>query len=182
MNLDTTFLTRWAPWAPVADESAWDALYAEQLPRIYNFLRYRVGPTEAEDLAARVFEKAWRHRQRYQRDLGSFTTWLFAIARREAIDHYRRRRPLATLDEAASVSTGETPEDTALRRDQSQRLGRLLARLTDRDRDLISLKFGAELTNREIAKLTKLSESNVGTILHRAIERLRLDWTQGETP
>ena len=65
------------------------------------------------------------------------------------------------------------------RRSDEDRLGRLLARRTDRERELLSLKYGAECTNREIARMTGLSESNVGTILHRAVQALRADWDGG---
>jgi len=52
----------------------------------------------------------------------------------------------------------------------------LLEGLTDRDRELIALKYGAGLTNRAIAQATGLSESNVGTILYRAVQTLRARW------
>ena len=57
---------------------------------------------------------------------------------------------------------------------------RLLAALPDRERELVALKYGAGLTNRAIARLTGLTESNVGTILHRAIVALRADWKEGD--
>ena len=75
-------------------EADFEALYHEHLPRIYNYFRYRLGDGPlAEDLTAATFEKAWRNRARYRRDLAAFSTWLFTIARRVAVDHYRRRRP-----------------------------------------------------------------------------------------
>jgi RNA polymerase sigma-70 factor (ECF subfamily) len=58
------------------------------------------------------------------------------------------------------------------------RLTALLATLPDRDRELLSLKYGAGLTNRAIARITGLSESNVGTIVHRAVQALRAAWPQ----
>lgn len=163
--------------ADLADEAAWDALYREQMPRIYNFFRYRVGPgPEAEDLTAITFEKAWRHRQRYRRDLASFATWLFAIARNVARDHYRSRRRQVPLDAVADVASGECTEAEAERRSDASHLATLIHTLSDRDRELISLKYGAEFSNREIAELTGLTASNVGTILHRAITRLQEEW------
>lgn len=162
-----------------AREEDWDALYAEQLPRVYNFFRYRVGDgAVAEDLASLTFEKAWRARHRYRRDLGGFGTWLFAIARNVANDHFRARRPHASLEEADEVAGGATPEELAERRSDFERLGRLLAALPERERELVALKYGAEMTNRAIAKATGLSESNVGTILHRTVGQLRAAWTE----
>jgi RNA polymerase sigma-70 factor (ECF subfamily) len=162
-----------------ATEEDWDALYAEQLPRVYNFFRYRVGDGPvAEDLTSRTFEKAWRARHRYRRDLAAFGTWLYAIARNVANDHFRERRVHAPLEEAAGVAGGTTPEEIAERRSDFERLSRLLAELPERERDLVSLKYGAGMTNRAIAKATGLSESNVGTILHRTVGQLRAAWTE----
>jgi RNA polymerase sigma-70 factor, ECF subfamily len=166
----------WPIAAPAADAD-WEALYARELPRIYNFFRYRLGDDAlAEDLTSTTFEKAWRARARYRRDLAKFSTWLYAIARNVANDHYRRRRSEVPLDEALERPAAGTPEEDALRRSELERLGQLLAGLTDRDRELLALKYGAELTNREIAKVTGLSESNIGTILHRTIAALRAQW------
>lgn len=181
MAVNQKVLGRLIPWGPAADEADWDALYAEQLPRIYNFLRYRVGPAEAEDLAARVFEKAWANRRRYRRDLAGFGTWLLTIARNESIDHLRRRRRHEPLDRAAEVAAPHRPEADAEHRSNVERLVSLLEALGERERELISLKYGAGLTNREIARLAGLGESNVGTILHRTIETLRDRWTKGDS-
>lgn len=174
---DAVFGRLWA-LGPAAEED-WDALYAEQLPRVYNFFRYRVGDGPvAEDLASRTFEKAWRARHRYRRDLAGFGTWLHAIARNVANDYFRERRVHAPLEEAANLAGGSTPEELAERRSDFERLSRLLEKLPDRERDLVALKYGAGMTNRAIAKATGLSESNVGTILHRTVGQLRAAWTE----
>jgi RNA polymerase sigma-70 factor (ECF subfamily) len=155
----------------------WDALYADHLPRIYNFFRYRVGDgPEAEDLTAATFEKAWRARRRYRRDRGAFSTWLYTIARNVAIDRYRRRRPTVPLENATGREDGVSMDEVAQQHDDLARLGALLAALSARERELVALKYGAGLTNRAIARLTGLSESNVGTILHRVVRRLRAQW------
>ena len=155
----------------------WNALYASILPRVYNYFRYRVGDGPvAEDLTAATFEKAWRARGRYRRDKAAFSTWLFTIARNVATDHYRRQRATVPLDAIATRPGGESVEDTVQLRDELERLGTLLEDLPARERELISLKYGAGLTNRSIARLTGLSESNVGTILYRVVRRLRAQW------
>ena len=178
-NGDATVARLWL-WARKAHATDWDAVFVEQLPRVYNFFRYRVGPgSVAEDLTATTFEKAWRARDRYRSDRAAFSTWIFAVARNVAVDHFRAERPTVPLDEAAEVAGGHTPEEIAERRSDEDRLGRLLARRTERERELLALKYGAEHTNRDIARMTGLSESNVGTILHRAVEALRTDWDEG---
>jgi RNA polymerase sigma-70 factor (ECF subfamily) len=177
MALDSAMPGRLLQWVTAA-EPDWDALYTEQLPRVYNFFRYRFGPSaDAEDLTARTFEKAWRARHRYRRDVAGFTTWLLSIARNVAIDEYRARKPLVPLDAAAAVATpGATPEEAAVLSSDAQRLAALLASLPNRDRELLALKYGAGMTNRAIAQATGLSDSNVGTILHRAVHALRDQW------
>jgi RNA polymerase sigma-70 factor (ECF subfamily) len=163
-----------------AREADWDALYAEQLPRVYNFFRFRVGDgPEAEDLTARTFEKAWQARHRYRRDLGAFSTWLFTIARRVGVDHWRQRRVHLPLEAADEVPGAAGADADAERRSDLARLGTLLARHGDRERELLALKYGAGLTHREIARQTGLSETNVGTILHRTVQALRAEWGEG---
>lgn len=161
-----------------AREADWDAAYREQLPRVYNYLRFRVGDaTVAEDLTSATFERAWVARHRYRRDLAAFGTWLVAIARNLAIDHFRARRPMAPLEAAGALASGGVdPAEHAGRQQEFERLGRLLERLPERERELVALKYGAGWTNRAIGQATKLSESNVGTILHRTIQALRADW------
>ena len=169
--------------APAVPEEAvdWDAVCREEMPRVFNYFRYRGfdRPT-AEDLTSATFEKAWRARDRYRKDRAAVPTWLLAIARNAATDHLRRARPSVPLAEE-SLRDEETPETQAVRQAHSRRLRALLAELPERERELLALKYGAEATNRAIATITGLGESNVGTILHRAIGTLRDRWTKEET-
>jgi len=156
-----------------------EAVYQRELPRVYNFFRYQIGDDQlAEDLTAATFEKAWRHRERYRTDLASLSTWLFTIARRIAADHYRKARTTVSLEEESIVSDRHVVEDTAQRRADFAILATLLARLAERERELVALKYGAGLTNRAIASISGLSESNVSTILYRATRQLREQWEQ----
>lgn len=158
----------------------WEAVYLEYLPRIFSFFRYRVCERSlAEDLTATTFEKAWKARGRYRKDLSSVGTWIFSIARNVAIGHFRRHRQLISLEAAEVHSERDAVERDVLKRSDFVRLHRLLSGLSTRERELIALKYGAEMTNRSIAQLTHLSESNVGTILCRAVGRLRSQW-EGE--
>jgi RNA polymerase sigma-70 factor (ECF subfamily) len=167
-----------APVIPV-DEVDWGAVYAEEMPRVFNYFRYRgLERATAEDLTSATFEKAWRARERYRKDRAAASTWLLAIARNAAIDHFRRSRPAVPLEDA-SLRDDETPETAALREAQSRRLRTLLAALPERERELLALKYGAGATNRAIATITGLSESNVGTILHRTVGALRERWDEG---
>ena len=163
--------------ANAADQPDWQAVYTEQLPRVYNYFRYRLGhETLAEDLTSRTFEKAWMERHRYRRDLAGFATWLLQIARNVAVDHFRTAHEHEPLEEAADSPADGTPEDEAVVLSSFLRLYRLISALPVRERELLALKYGAGATNRAIAEVTGLSESNVGTILHRAVQSLRSGW------
>jgi RNA polymerase sigma-70 factor (ECF subfamily) len=171
MGTQSDFLVRLAKSTGHVD---FEAVYQTELPRVYNFFRYRLGDDQtAEDLTEETFEKAWRHREGYRDDLASFSTWLFTIARRVATDHFRKRRPTLPLDEAEWISDPQALEDVAQERTEFAHLTVLLTRLAERERELVALKYGASLTNRAIARISGLSESNVSTILSRVTHQLR---------
>jgi RNA polymerase sigma-70 factor (ECF subfamily) len=177
MSTHTGVFSRLVRLTTAAD---FEAVYEAELPRIFNFFRYRIGDDQvAEDLTAETFEKAWRYRQKYRKDLASFTTWLFTLARHVATDYYRKRRTAIPLEEAAEVPDPQVVEDVAQEQADFARLGVLLSRLAERERELVALKYGAGLTNRTIARLTGLSETNVSTILFRVTELLRVQWEVG---
>jgi RNA polymerase sigma-70 factor, ECF subfamily len=177
--MDGVRILEWLAPAVPAEAVDWDAVYREEMPRVFSYFRYRgFERAMAEDLTSATFEKAWRARDRYRRDRAAVSTWLLAIARNAAIDHLRRSRPAVPLDEA-SLRDEETPETAALREAQSRRLQVLLAALPERERELLALKYGAGATNRAIATITGLGESNVGTILHRTVGALRARWDEG---
>ena len=160
-------------------EVDWEAAYQADLPRLYNFFRYRVGDDSvAEDLTAETFEKAWRIRLSYRHDLAAFSTWLFTIAKHVVADYFRKPHPEVSLENAIHVADDEAVENTLQLRSDFARLSTLLAQLTDRERELVALKYGAGLTNRTISSLNGMSESNVGTLLHRVTQQLRAAWEQ----
>lgn len=160
------------------EQVAFLRLYDEYFPRVYNYARYRCGDAEtADDLAAQTFERALAHLKDYDPGRAPFGAWLFAIARNLVSDHLRATRrlnylPLETCDEhPAPVAS---PEERLIQAEAQAELLAALARLSERERDLLSLKFAAGLTNRRIAEVTGLSETNVGVIVYRALQHLRL--------
>jgi RNA polymerase sigma-70 factor (ECF subfamily) len=122
-------------------------------------------------VTALAFERAYRKRRTFDRRRGEERAWLFGIARNAALDELRRRRRLAAL----AAEPVEEPEpddalDVALRRTAVRAA---LARLAGPERELVALKFHAGLSNGEIARVLRASESAVGTRLHRVMEKLR---------
>jgi RNA polymerase sigma-70 factor (ECF subfamily) len=129
-------------------------------------------PAAAEDVTAVAFERAYRRRRSFDRRRGEERAWLFGIARNAALDELRRRSRLAPLvsDPEDEADHADDDAEGALRR---AALRTALARLNGRERELVALKFHGGLSNRELGRVLGVSESNAGTMLHRAIEKLR---------
>ncbi len=165
--------------APRVEEIDWQDAYERFLPRVFHFFCYKVGdPQLAEELTATSFEKAWASRASFRQDRGPLSAWILGIARNVAADHFRRMTREAAWEDAAEIPAPGSVLDDVQRRLDFQRIARRLARFPERERELVALKYGAELNNREIARMTGLTESNVGTILHRVVARLREEWEQ----
>jgi RNA polymerase sigma factor (sigma-70 family) len=162
------------PLAAAARSEGFAELYERTFPRVYAYvaslLRDR---SAAEDVTAQAFERAYRKRRSYRPARGSMDAWLFGIARNAALDELRKRKRRATLEVDPEDTGSAAPEDQvdmALRRETVRAA---LASLDGQERDLIALKFAGGLSNGEIARVLRVSESNVGTRLHRTITKLR---------
>jgi RNA polymerase sigma-70 factor, ECF subfamily len=150
-----------------------DALYRDARDDVYAYaatlLRDRAA---AEDVAAAAFERAYRRRSRFDASKGTPRAWLFGIARNAALDELRRRKRAAAAElpePQVQLEPGEAVEHAAQRAAVRQALGRLQAR----DREVIALKYHAELSNAELAAVLGVSVSNAGTLVHRAMTKLR---------
>lgn len=160
-------------------------LYEQYLPGVFQYVNYRVGDRDAaEDLTSDIFSKALTNFSRYDPAKAAFSTWIFSIARNTVIDYYRRRDKEQKLHrkeaESKSLLSSVSPEEDLSRSDETHKLYQCLALLKPNERELVSLKFGGEMTNREIAGITGLSESNVGTILCRTMRKLRDSFLEQE--
>ena len=162
------------PLTGTAPTEGFAELYERTFPRVYAYvaslLRDR---SAAEDVTAQAFERAYRKRSSYRPRRGSTDAWLFGIARNAALDELRRRKRRATLALDPEDSDAATPEDQAELAVRREAVRTALGTLDGQERDLIALKFAGGLSNREIAGVLRMSESNVGTRLHRTITKLR---------
>jgi RNA polymerase sigma-70 factor, ECF subfamily len=149
-------------------------LYERTFPRVYAYvaslLRDR---SAAEDVTAQAFERAYRKRRSYRPGRGSMDAWLFGIARNAALDELRKRKRRAVLEGDPEDSAAPAPDDQAELALRREAVRAALATLNGQERDLIALKFAGGLSNVEIARVLRMSESNVGTRLHRTITKLR---------
>jgi RNA polymerase sigma factor (sigma-70 family) len=155
-------------------DDEFERLYAAEAQGLFAFLAYRTGDRAlAEDLLADTFERALRSRQRFDRRRGSEKTWLYAIALNLLRDHVRRaaaeQRALGRVAEPGEGSADERLEGLE-RRDA---LSRALASLSSEEREAIALRFGADLTVPEIAKVLGESLTTVEGRVYRALRKLR---------
>ncbi len=142
--------------------------------RVYSYVAYCIGDgVEAEDITSETFERALRYRGSYRSSKGEPVSWLIGIARRCIADAARARLELAEPRETAAPDDVEA--DSIRRLDLAQ----AMAGLDERDRELLALRYGADLTARQIGELLGLRTNAVEVALHRALGRLRVEL---ETP
>ena len=151
----------------------------EAIRSIYAYVAYRIGPGhEAEDVVSETIERALRYRDSYTPSKGSPTAWLIGIAKRCLLDASRVRLNPASGFEAAD-DWADDVAGVAVRRIDLQRA---LARLDEREQELIALRYGAGLTAREIGEIVQLRPNTVDVTLHRALARLRRFLADGSAP
>jgi RNA polymerase sigma-70 factor (ECF subfamily) len=152
-------------------------IYDEHVWRVYAFFAYRLNSREeAEDLTQATFERAVRAFRRYDDRKGSHLTWLMAIAQNLLVDHFRRSgtartRPVGPEELESLAGTAPAQEGPRLGLDPE--LAAALAQLSDREREIVALRYGADLTGPEIAGLKGLTLANVQQILSRSLRRMR---------
>ena len=156
------------------DATARAALYERYVARVYRFLRVRCSsPDQAADLTQQVFLKMAEALPRYRERGAPFASWLFRIARNVAIDHARRHRVTVAWDSLGQAAAPDDVEAWVLDRETRARVGALLAGLSSDERELLSLRFAAGLSSREIAAVVGASEAAVKKRLTRTIQRLK---------
>src|SRR5271167_2078408 len=155
-------------------DEQFERLYADHAQALFAFLGYRTGDRAlAEDLLADTFERALRARRRFDRRKASEKTWLYAIALNCLRDHARRS---ATEGRALErVASGSSPGFADALKSFTDRdlVGRSLAVLSEEEREAIALRYGADLTIPEIAKLTGERLTTAEGRVYRALGKLR---------
>lgn len=155
------------------DPHAFARLYRMYVHPIYRYLYSRSGQVSiAEDLTTQVFIEALESLTRY-RHQGRFLAWLFAIARHRVLNYYHRSPRETTLDSAWD-RPGSDPDPLAqvIQNEEVDTLLRLIGQLKEEERDLLRLRFVAELSFAEIAKLLNHSEGAVKKQTYRLLARL----------
>jgi RNA polymerase sigma-70 factor (ECF subfamily) len=149
------------------------ALYEATLPIIYRFVYSKVGNREeAEDLTSQVYLKALNGLDQ-TRDATSAQAWLFQVARTTIADHWRGfyRLRASSLDDLMALGWDSPSTTPRVESDAEPRVRRVLASLTERYRDVLTLRFLLNLSLKETASRMNLSEANVKVLQFRALRK-----------
>ncbi|MDX1416213.1 MAG: sigma-70 family RNA polymerase sigma factor [Candidatus Promineifilaceae bacterium] len=167
------------------DKDAFGQLYERYVDRIYNYVYYRTGnAADAEDLTARIFERAINHIGRY-RDQGlPFSAWLYRIAHNLVANWHRdrSRRKIVSIDDVSQwVITDHGPEFATQLMQDKEALLEALSRLPADRQELLILKFVERLSNAEIGDIMGRSEGAIKSLYHRTLLALREDMVGTDT-
>ncbi len=153
-----------------------DQIFDMYYKRVYKYICYRINnQSMAEEICSQVFEKVVLKYNTYSPEKSSFEVWLFAIARNCLTDYHRSNKKgiHLSLDSILDMISPEpSPEDEIITEDENRKLLVALSKLSGKERNIISMKFAAELKNSEIASLLGISGSHVGVVLYRSLKKL----------
>lgn len=152
------------------------ALYDKYFSRVYRYVVQRVGVRQdAEDLTSLVFIEAMESLDNY-REQGSFAGWLFSIAHRKVVNHYRRpdgEIPLEMADGDELASTTKTLESHVIHNERLHRLAQELQTLAPEKQEVLAQRFFGGLKYKEIASVLGKSEGAIKMTVYRALDELR---------
>jgi len=165
------------------DREAFGALYERYVERIFNYVYYRTGNEhDAEDLTARVFQRAMNHIHNYTDRGVPFSAWLYRIAHNLVANWHRdrsRRQEIPLSDAPVVVAREDRPEATLVQLQERDALMQLIRRLPSERQNLIILKFVENLSNAEIGQIMGRSEGAVKSLYHRTLLALRDELENG---
>lgn len=149
-------------------------LYREHAAAVWRYARSRL-PTDAdaEDVTSDVFARALRSSHTFDQSKGTPRAWILGIARHAAADWWRQRRPEEPRSTLPETSVDDGPLSASLRSEGLDDVRRLLDLLSDREREAIALRFGAELSSIEIGQALDISPTAARMLVHRALTKLR---------
>ena len=156
------------------DKDAARLLFDNYYPRVYRYAKSRVGSAEdAEDIAAETFASVVRGLPSFKWKGGGFEAWLFRIAYNLIIDHYRTWEREQTAEYSFDEEDGRSPEVAFFEGELAKVLNEMLGSLSPDQRDVLLLRFAAELTTEEIAHVMHRKKNAIRQLQFRALETLR---------
>ena len=152
-----------------------ESVYREYFPKVYNYVYYKLLDRDrSDDLVSEIFLRIFEKRDSYDVEKGTLSAWIFRVAHNAVVDDFRRRK------EVFSLGGGEMdlPDDcdiqlAVIQSEERKELYRLLAGMTARERAILSMKYFADMTNRDIAAALDMNESTVSSAVWNAMRKLR---------
>jgi RNA polymerase sigma-70 factor, ECF subfamily len=155
------------------DPQQFAALYDRFLNPLYRYLYQRLGNRQdAEEVTSQTFMAAFEAFSHYSHR-GYFAAWLFSIARKKLADHYRKNRSLQPLDETSVLADDPHYMRQAIHSESLGTLNEAIRSLKEEERELLRLRFTAELNYRQIAVLLNKNEAAVKKSVYRLLARLQ---------
>ncbi len=159
-------------------------IYDAYYTRVYKYICYRINNHHgAEEICSHVFEMVISKYGSFSPEKSNFEVWLFAIARNAVTDYFRslkKKRAVFSLDSILDMVLAKpSPEEWVIQGDDNHALFTALAKLSDKERNIIAMKYAAGLKNSEIAALLGVSGSNIGVVLYRSLKKLQKELDQG---
>jgi len=157
------------------DQKAFAQLYEEHFDKIYRYVALRIGDkTEAEDMTQQVFLNALKSISSFKWKGIPFSAWLYRIAHNQVVDYLRKKKKQpATLFDESLVSSDSNPQLMAEHSLDVEQLLLATKRLTEAQREVISLRFTGELSTAQVARIMSKSQGAVKALQHSAIVALR---------
>lgn len=159
------------------DQEAFGELYERYMPKIYNYIYYRTGNShDAEDLTARVFQRAIEHIRHYEDKGVPFQAWLYRIAHNLVANFHRdsgRRKIISLDDYVLQTLKSDAPDKQAEVNEERTRLMHALQRLPAERQQLLLLKFVEDKSNAEIGEIMNRTEGAIKSLYHRTLLALR---------
>ena len=149
-------------------------LYELYVRKIYDFIYFKTYHREtAEDLASQTFIKALENINTYDFTKGSFNSWLYRVAGNTVIDHYRTRKIEANVEDIWDLADDVTVTTDLDNQAQLSEVRQYLKKFSPQQREIVILRLWQQLSYKEIAEITGLTEANCKMIYSRIINKLK---------
>lgn len=155
------------------------SIYENHYTRVYNYISYRINNHyNTKDLVSAVFEKVMMYYDTYRPGSSPLEAWIITIARNVVVDYFRSMKRghnnFSPLDVAIElVSPRKQPDEIYVLQEENRQLMQALNTLSEKERNIVAMKYAGDLRNCEIAQIMGMTESNIGVVIHRALGKMR---------
>ena len=154
------------------DPKVFGELYKLYVEQVFRYLYSKIGNLhDAEDVTSQTFLAAFESFDKFRQD-GHFASWLFGIARNKAMDHFRRRDRSSHIEVSSEIPVEDNTLASMIKTEQAEVLSKLIQALPEEDRELLRLRFLAEMSYPEIARCIHRNEEAVKKTTYRLLARL----------